>query len=415
MKKHIFVSLTKYIISILNVSFICFGEQIYISDPVIVEDFVGSGLIGDVDGVGNQTMFEIPAMGNYFLTCDKIGNLYFLSGNKYGGKQNLRKISSNGVVSTLADASNVDLFANSPNENFYFVDKSDNRIIKTSTFLEYFNHKTGLDIRTKVINGVCVDSIGNVYLSNSYEHRIYKIDINGNYTVLAGSGNKGSADGTGIFCSFNNPKHLAIDSRDNIYVNDSYNSAIRVIDQSKKVTTLVGKYRFSTSDLDGAAEIASISGIKGMSSTADGNIIITDGTSIRIVYKTGFVKTVAGDYYNRGYKNGSGKESRFQFAADVVSVGNIIYVADDEYHPRIRKITIGQSLVKKPFDNIKIKLSAGITINGTVGKKYSIESSSNGGKQWNALTELDLPKTPYTWYDENSVGTNNLYRVFETP
>ena len=45
----------------------------------------------------------------------------------------------------------------------------------------------------------------------------------------------------------------------------------------------------------------------------------------------------------------------------------------------------------------------------------SIESSSNGGKQWNALTELDLPKSPYTWYDENAVGTNNLYRVFESP
>lgn len=405
----------KYIISLICSVIICFSEQIYISDPVIVEDFVGSGLIGDVDGVGNQTMFEMPASGSYFLTYDKIGNLYFLSGNKYRGKQNLRKISSNGVVSTLADASNVDLFSNSPNENFYFVDKSDNRIIKTSTFLEYFNHKTGLDIRTKVINGFCVDSIGNIYLSHTSEHRIYKVDINGNYTVFAGSGNKGSADGTGIFCSFNNPEHLAIDSRNNIYVNDSYNAAIRVINQSKNVTTLVGKYRFSTSELDGTADIASISGIKGMTSTSDGNIIITDGTSIRIVYKTGFVKTIAGDYYNRGYKNGSGKESRFQFASDVVSVGNIIYVADDEYHPRIRKITLGQSSVKKPFNNINIKLSAGITINGTVGKKYSIESSSNGGKQWNALTELELSKTPFTWYDENSVGTNNLYRVFETP
>ena len=152
-----------------------------------------------------------------------------------------------------------------------------------------------------------------------------------------------------------------------------------------------------------------------MSSTFDGKIIITDGTSIRIVYKNGFVETIAGDYYNHCYKNGSGKESRFQFASDVVSVGNIIYVADDKYHLRIRKITLGQSSAKKLFYNIKIKLSAGITINGTVGKEYSIESSSNGGKQWIGLTELDLPKTPYTWYDENSVGTNNLYRVFESP
>jgi len=96
----------------------------------------------------------------------------------------------------------------------------------------------------------------------------------------------------------------------------------------------------------------------------------------------------------------------------LVCYKNFVFVYDTT---RIRKITIGESLAKKPFDNISIKLSAGITINGTVGKKYSIESSSNGGKQWAALTELELSKTPYTWYDENSVGTNNLYRVFETP
>jgi len=86
-----------------------------------------------------------------------------------------------------------------------------------------------------------------------------------------------------------------------------------------------------------------------MSSTFDGKIIITDGTSIRIVYKNRFVETIAGDYYNHCYKNGSGKESRFQFASDVVSVRNIIYVADDEYHPRIRKITLGQSSAKNHF------------------------------------------------------------------
>ena len=104
----------------------------------------------------------------------------------------------------------------------------------------------------------------------------------------------------------------------------------------------------------------------------------------------------------------------FQDAVDVIVLKNEIYVAESKY-PRIRKITIGQSSAKKPFSNINIKLSAGITINGTVGKKYSIESSSNGGKQWIGLTELDLLKTPYTWYDENSVGTNNLYRVFVSP
>ena len=126
----------------------------------------------------------------------------------------------------------------------------------------------------------------------------------------------------------------------------------------------------------------------------------------------GNVQTIAGDAYRPGYYNSIGSEALFREPKDLVCIGNNIFVFD---RTRIRKITIGESSVKKPFDNINIKLSAGITINGTVGKKYNIESSSNGGKQWNGLTELELSKTPFTWYDENSVGTNNLYRVFETP
>ena len=393
----------------------CFGEQIYISEPVIVEDFVGSGLVGEVDGVGNQTMFQIPENGNCYLTNDKNGNLYFLNGSKWPIPQTLRKITSDGTMSTLTDASNIDLLSNSSTDFFYFVDKSNNRILKSSTFLEYSNHKTGIDIRWQKISGICVDSIGNIYLSYTSEHRIYKVDINGNISVFAGSGNKGSADGAGIFSSFDNPRHLAIDSKNNIYVNDTLNMAIRVIDQSRNVSTLVGKYRFSSDELDGSNDVAWVSGLTGFTCNLDGNIIITDGTSIRIVDKSGFVKTIAGDYFEKGYKNGSGKESRFQYATDIVAFKNIIYVADDKYHPRIRRITIGKNSIIKPINNISIKLSAGITINGTVGKKYSIESSSDGGKQWTQVIQLALQKSPFTWYDENSVGTNKLYRVFESP
>ena len=402
----------KYIISLICSVIICFGEQIYISDPVIVEDFVGSGFVGDIDGVGNQTMFEVTEDSSYFLSKDKFDNLFFLSG-RYENKS-IKKVSPNGKIEKLGTNAKF-TFSKFFNDNFYIVSENYNTIYKSPKFLDYSIHKKGFIPKLDYIGGMCIDSFGNIYLSYPREDRIYVLKQNGEFSVFVGSGNSGYADGNGIFSSFLIPKHLAIDSSNNIFVNDSGNHIIRKIDAAKNVKLYAGRPANVTfPGLDGERGASSCLSIKSMTCDKNGNLIISTQHSIRIIDKTGFIKTIAGNYYESGYRNSSGIGSRFKDVVDVVSIGNTIYVAESLF-PRIRKITIGESSAKKPFDNINIKLSAGITINGTVGKKYSIESSLNGGKQWIGLTELDLPKTPYTWYDENSVGTNNLYRVFETP
>lgn len=411
MKTNYFLLYSKYIISVVSTVIICFGEQIYISEPVIVEDFVGSGFVGDVDGVGNQTMFEVTEKETFYLTSDQLDNIYFLSGKN--DNKSLKKVSKEKNLTTIGKSKFT--FCAFYNSDFYLVSEFYNRIYKSSTFLNSVIHRSDISPKLASIGGMCIDSFGNIYLSFTENHKIYRLKPNGDFEVFAGSGNIGSADGTGIFSSFNKPKHLAVDSSNNIYVNDSNNWAVRMIDSLRNVKTFAGRGRIIGSDnLDGPRNISECRNMNGLSCDSNGNVIVASGNSIRIIDKTGYIKTIAGDYFQPGYKNDIGENSLFQDAVDIIVLKNEIYVAESKY-PRIRKITIGKSSAKKPFDNIKIKLSAGITINGTVGKKYSIESSSNGGKQWNALTELDLPKTPYTWYDENSVGTNNLYRVFETP
>jgi len=390
----------------------CFCEQIYISEPVIVEDFVGSGFVGDVDGIGNQTMFQITENGNYYLSKDKNENFYFLSG-QYDNKS-LKKISQNGTITTIGSKAKF-TFSSFLGADFYLVSEFYNTIYKTREFSDYSIHKKGLTPNLSFIGGMCIDSFGNIYLAYTKENKIYRLKPTGEMEVFVVSGNVGSGDGNGIFSSFNRPKHLAIDPLNNIYVNDSGNWIVRVVDPSKNVTTFAGQPNLVSSyHFDGPREVSLCRGIEGLTCDANGNLIISVSESIRIIDKTGFIKTIAGDYFKKGYKNGSGRDSRFEGTADVISVGNTIFVAESKY-PRIRKITIGQNSIKKPVDNISIKLSAGITINGTVGKKYTVESSSNGGKEWNGLVELDLTKSPYTWYDENGVGTNNLYRVIEAP
>ena len=257
--------------------------------------------------------------------------------------------------------------------------------------------------------GICIDNFGNTYFST--DNKITKLYKNGVYEVFAGSGNGGFINGNGIFSSFLGTRFLTSDSENNIYVYDVGNVCVRKIDKSKNVTWLSG-INIPNIYVDGPKTKAVLGNINGFASDNNDNIIFSSGSAIRRIDKFGNVQTIAGDAYRSGYYNAIGSEALFREPKDLVCIGNSIFVFD---RTRIRKITIGEGSSRKPFDKIDIKLSAGITINGTVGKKYSIESSSNGGKQWTGLTELDLPKTPYTWYDENSVGANNLYRVYETP
>jgi sugar lactone lactonase YvrE len=400
------------------------GTQVFVSESVEVSDFVGSEFYGYVDGVGDKTMFQplfdTSGFGRSFLymTVNPDGEIFLLDGS--GLQRRMRKITQNALVSTFGDPTKVPTITSMVHngvDGFYVWNYSRNAILKLSqsTFIsEIYKAEVQSEI-AKILggfaSGMCVDSQGGVYISSFKENKIFKINANGTYEVFAGSGNSGRTDGNGIFTSFSGPDNIVCDSFDNVYVNDSGNQCIRKIDKSKNVTTFSGIDSLKQYN-DGDKQVSGVGVIKGMSIDKNGNVFISTGKSIKMLDVNGTLKSIAGNYSSGGYKNGSGQTSLFNQPIDLVCYNNLVFVYDTT---RIRKITIGQNSIKKPVGNISIKLSAGITINGTVGKKYTIESSSNGGKEWNGLIELDLTKSPYTWYDENAVGTNNLYRVFESP
>ncbi|HEY9766306.1 MAG TPA: hypothetical protein V6C82_08065, partial [Chroococcales cyanobacterium] len=99
-------------------------------------------------------------------------------------------------------------------------------------------------------SGIAVDSKGSIFASSQWNDTIYKFSSNGAMSIFAGqnrnqervSGPVGSGyvDGPGSQALFRMPKGLAIDAQDNLYVADSNNSAIRKIDPAGNVSTLVG-------------------------------------------------------------------------------------------------------------------------------------------------------------------------------
>jgi sugar lactone lactonase YvrE len=87
---------------------------------------------------------------------------------------------------------------------------------------------------------------GNLYIADFFNHRIRKMDVNGNVTTYAGSGTTGGSGGgykddpNALNAQFTFPAGLAVDSAGNLYVADQGNGAVRKISTTGAVTTVAG-------------------------------------------------------------------------------------------------------------------------------------------------------------------------------
>ncbi len=198
---------------------------------------------------------------------------------------------------------------------------------------------TGSTARFLSLSCVSVDSAGNVYVADSSSIR--KVTPAGVVTTLAGkAGNTGSADGAGSAARFYQPSGVAVDGAGNVYVADTYNNTIRKIYPSGLVTTLAG-LAGSQGSADGAGSAARFYNPNGVAVDMVGNVYVadTDNNTIRKIYPSGLVVTLAGQVGVYGTMDGTGIAARFNHpsGAAVDGAGNV-YVADTQ-NCTIRKVT----------------------------------------------------------------------------
>ena len=204
---------------------------------------------------------------------------------------------------------------------------------------------TGSAARFNFPAGLAVDIVGNVYVADQYNSTIRKITPGGVVRTLAGlASNPGSTDATGSAARFCNPNGVAVDNAGNLYVADSCNYTIRKITTVGMVSTLAGMAGSSGSE-DGAGNTARFSYLTGVAVDSTGNLYVTDGgnDTIRKITPAGEVTTLAGDASigpsGGGYADGTGTNAQFRSPRSVAvdGAGNI-YVADASNYV-IRKVT----------------------------------------------------------------------------
>ena len=133
--------------------------------------------------------------------------------------------------------------------------------------------------------GVAVDSIGNVYVADTGNHRIRKIDTEGTITTIAGVGSGFAGDGgPAVLARMNAPRDIALDALGHLFVADTDNHRIRVIDLNTAIIQTVAGTEFPDAgpDEERSGLETSLNTPSGVFATPEGVVYIADSNNHRI-------------------------------------------------------------------------------------------------------------------------------------
>jgi sugar lactone lactonase YvrE len=191
-------------------------------------------------------------------------------------------------------------------------------------------------------SGVAVDSMGSVYVADTLNHRVRKVDIASFINTIAGNGIKDFSGDlfTATAAQLNNPSGVAVDTYGNVYIADTLNSRIRKVDSSGNISTVAGSAGVVLGD-GGSATSASLKLPVALAIDSTGNIYIADkaNNSIRKVDTLGTITEFAGTG-TAGYSGDGAQAGAAQLygpsGVAVDTFGNV-YIADT-LNNRIRKV-----------------------------------------------------------------------------
>ena len=143
---------------------------------------------------------------------------------------------------------------------------------------------------------MAVDRNGRVYVADSSNHRVRRVDAEGIITTLAGTGESGYGGdgGSASEAQLDYPGGVAVDARGRVYVADRRNARIRRIDASGVITTIAGTGARGASGDGGPASEAELQGVSNVAIDAGGNVYVATWQRVRRIDPSGTITTLAG-------------------------------------------------------------------------------------------------------------------------
>ncbi len=181
-----------------------------INSAGIISTFMGTGSPGFTPD-GTPPLTSSPIYHPASVSVDAAGNVYFPD----DGNQMVRKVSTAGVLSTLAGTG-------------------------TGTYNGDNIPATSASVKDPF--GIAVDGAGNVYIADQDNYRIRRIDATtGMITTVAGTGvaSYSGDGGAAIEAALNGPTGVIIDPAGNLLIADRLNSAVRKVNMATGIITTV--------------------------------------------------------------------------------------------------------------------------------------------------------------------------------
>ena len=252
-----------------------FNDVYYVGPFTYQWQFNGTNLGANLE---NITTIAGIGLDSYFYTTHDIWNGYVRHSYNGGAATNAGIDTASGVAVALDGIGNV-----------FIVDNGDSVILKVSTngiittvagngTNGYSGDRgTATNAELNSPNGVAIDKGGNVFIADTGNCCIRKITTDGMIWTIAGNGTNGgdfeNNGPNGNYVMLNNPKGVAVDSSNNVFIADTGNNRIIKVSANGTISRFAGNGQDGIGD-GGAATKAELNLPNGLAIDASGNVFI---------------------------------------------------------------------------------------------------------------------------------------------
>jgi len=190
---------------------------------------------------------------------------------------------------------------------------------------------------------------GAIYIADTGNNRIRRVDTGGRISTVAGTGTAGFAGdgGPATEAQLTAPRDVAVGPDGALFLADGENNRVRRVDAGGQISTVAGTGTAGFAGDGGQATQAQLNTPHGVDVDAAGNVYIADlyNNRVRMVDRSGIITTIAGTGVH-GYSGDGGPAVQAELAfprSVAVGTDGTVYIADINNN-RIRKIDSGGTI-----------------------------------------------------------------------